>query len=324
MGLPSDRRGDRTPRSDNKKRSRPRHAAASPEAGRPPILCGPGARRCPGGRQIVGAAARQVKGIERHRPAKTSTTTSTAKTDPVEAEDGHRARPEPRQQEADRQQPGDRRGGEARRDGEPLDPGVSLGQELARAVEAGAERDRRRQQEAEARRRLASRPSASPAVIVAPERLMPGQERQAWLRPMVSAVGAVTSSRPRFGATEAVGQPQRAAPTTRKPAIARRAASVSPWNVSSMKSSSAKPMSAAGIVASDEEPRHRRSGSAPMRRSRRLATPRRCSAASRGRSRRAAPRACRGGGRRRTPASRSARSSPSRGSTARARGAPRS
>ena len=34
------------------------------------------------------------------------------------------------------------------------------------------------------------RPSARPALIVAPERLMPGSRASAWLRPIASALGA--------------------------------------------------------------------------------------------------------------------------------------
>src|SRR3990170_1837221 len=72
------------------------------------------------------------------------------------------------------------------------------------------------------------RPSARPAVMVAPERLIPGNRASAWERPIATALRASRPSISRRRQPSLSASHRPAAPSTTKPAIARRTPSLSP------------------------------------------------------------------------------------------------
>ena len=206
---------------------------------------------------------------------KTSKTMNAAQDDPVDAEDRHGPMTRSqRQQEADRQQsrrsrqPRSRRRWRAtrRRCAPRSGDGASRRAPAPRVIGVG-------QQEAESRGRLPGQAKRQPG---RDRRSRPADAREQGQR-LAEADRQCRRRVERLDLAVAARRADRRArgaiaPTTRKPAMARRAASLSPWNVSPMKSSSAKPMSAAGIVASTSSQANLRSGSPPMRRSRMLAS----------------------------------------------------
>ena len=256
----------------NKKRFRPRRALRGvPEAGRSLHLGqmlglrGGTLRVLRGDRGIVGPAPDVKGGGACQRPrcapaspgealrvsgATTSSDDERGEGEAIEGEDKDGPRPQPGQQEADREH--------AAIAAATTKPTATATHSLPLSACSNSLRDPTRPAPSvigvasrKLKRAAASRvrPSARPAVIVAPERLMPGSRASAWLKPMVRAFGVLRSASAAVARTDPIGDPQAHAPMTRKAAIASRTASLSPWRTLSMKSWPTKPMIAAGIVA---------------------------------------------------------------------------